>query len=123
MVENLEGFPDSIRFLKNSKDWQRKAPLLTDLAYVKEQYRTSIENFLEPYLNYYVVEQFGDALQGIQLLSKAQKGKATFLYWKHSKTVKTRKRQHRPVTCRRFPWWKWIPNTRLFSVICCAKYS
>ena len=78
MVENLEGFPDSIRFLKNSKDWQGKAPLLTDLAYVQEEYRTSIENFLEPYLNYYVVEQLSDAVQGIQLLSKAQKGKAHF---------------------------------------------
>ncbi len=78
MVENLEGFPDSIRFLKNTKDWTKKAPLLTDLAYVKEEYRTAIENFLEPYLNHYVVADFSEAITAIELLGKAQKGKANF---------------------------------------------
>ena len=52
MVENLEGFPESIRFLSSSKDWNKEAPLLSDLLYVKEAYRVAIENYLEPYLNY-----------------------------------------------------------------------
>lgn len=78
MVENLEGFPESIRFLSNSKDWNREAPLLSDLLYVKEEYRVAIENYLEPYLNYYVVGSLDEAYQAIQLLSRTQKGKANF---------------------------------------------
>ncbi len=78
MVENLEGFPESIRFLSASKEWKKDAPLLSDIIYVKEEYRVAIENYLEPYLNYYVVPSLDDARQAINLLSKSQKGKANF---------------------------------------------
>lgn len=78
MVENLEGFPESIKFLNNHKDWSKEAPLLSDLIYVKEDYRIAIENYLEPYLNYYVVPTLQDAAQAIQLLGRSQKGKANF---------------------------------------------
>jgi chromosome segregation protein len=80
MVENLEGFPESIRFLSTAKtsEWNKDTPLLSDLIYVKEEYRVAIENYLEPYLNYYVVEDLQDAYKAIQLLSKTQKGKANF---------------------------------------------
>lgn len=76
MVESLEGFPESIKFLQSNKDW--KFPLLSDLFYVKENYRAAIENYLEPYLNYYVVDTYDDALKAIRLLSNTQKGKANF---------------------------------------------
>ncbi len=78
MVENLEGFPESIRFLSKDKKWKSKAPLLSDLIFVKEDYRVAIENFLEPWLNYYVVEDYEHALNAVQLLTSAQKGKANF---------------------------------------------
>ena len=78
MVENLEGFPESIRFLSNPKNWKRKAPLFSDLIYVEAEYRVAIENFLEPYLNYYVVENIEEAYDAIRLLNNAQKGKANF---------------------------------------------
>ena len=78
MVDNLEGFPESIKFLKNNKDWAKEAPLLADLIYVKEDYRVAIENFLEPYLNYYVVEKMSDAYDAVRLLGRSQKGKANF---------------------------------------------
>ncbi len=78
MIENLEGFPESIRFLSASKDWKKETPLLSDILYVKEDYRIAIENFLEPYLNYYVVGSLAEAQQAIQLLSRSQKGKANF---------------------------------------------
>lgn len=77
MIENLEGFPESMRFLSSNKAW-KETPLLSDLIYVKEAYRVAIENYLEPYLNYYVVKTFDDAHQAIELLSKSQKGKANF---------------------------------------------
>jgi len=78
MVENLEGFPESIRFLNKNKEWGAEAPLLSDLIYVKEEYRIAIENYLEPYLNYYVVQNIGEARQAIELLGRSQKGKANF---------------------------------------------
>ena len=78
MVENLEGFPESIRFLSNNKEWKKDAPLLSDLIYVSEEYRVAIENFLDPYLNYYVVENLEEASNAIRLLSRSQKGKANF---------------------------------------------
>ena len=58
MVDNLEGFPESIKFLSKNKDWDKQAPLLSDVIYVKEDYRVAIENYLDPYLNYYVVDNF-----------------------------------------------------------------
>ncbi len=78
MVEKLEGFPESIRFLNQNQEWGREAPLLSDLIYVKEEYRVAIENYLEPFLNYYVVEKLEDAYAAIRLLGKSQKGKANF---------------------------------------------
>ena len=78
LVDKLEGFPDSIKFLNKSNHWDKPAPLLSDLIYCAEHHRVVIENFLEPYLNHYVVEQFDDAAKSINLLSTAQKGRANF---------------------------------------------
>ena len=78
MVESLEGFPESIKFLNNPKNGQKNLPLLGDLIYVPEQFRTAIEVFLEPYLNYYVADNAEDAWSSINLLKNAQKGKANF---------------------------------------------
>lgn len=78
MVDNLEGFPESIHFLTKQKEWNNKIPLLTDIIYVDEKYRVAIENFLEPLLNYFVVADYPTALQAVDTLIKAQKGKANF---------------------------------------------
>jgi len=78
MVESLEGFPESIKFLSQQKDWAKNCPLLSDLIYVREEYRVIIENYLEPYLNYYVAPNAAAALEAIQLLGRSQKGRANF---------------------------------------------
>lgn len=78
MVENMEGFPESIKFLNQHKSWKKEAPLLSDIIYVQEEYRVAIENFLEPYLSYYVVENLQEAYQAIKLLHDSQQGKANF---------------------------------------------
>ncbi|MEL6864373.1 MAG: chromosome segregation protein SMC [Bacteroidota bacterium] len=78
MVDNLEGFPESIKFLNKNQSWSKDAPLLSDLIYVREDYRVAIENYLDPYLNYYVVEDTQEAYEAIQLLGRSQKGKANF---------------------------------------------
>ncbi|WP_184542302.1 chromosome segregation protein SMC [Mucilaginibacter sp. FT3.2] len=78
MVDNLEGFPESIRFLKKNTDWAKNAPLFSDVLFCKEEYRVAIENYLEPLMNYYVVENYDEAIKAIQLLSNAARGRAHF---------------------------------------------
>lgn len=78
MVESLEGFPESIKFLSQDKEWAKRCPLLSDLLYVREEYRIVIENYLENYLNYYVVPNAEEAMKAIGLLGQSQKGRANF---------------------------------------------
>lgn len=78
LVENLEGFPEAIRFLKKKAGWKKNAPLLSDILTCDEGYRVAIENYLEQYLNYYIVETEADAYEAINILSDAAKGKANF---------------------------------------------
>jgi chromosome segregation protein len=76
LVENLEGFPEAIKFLK--KKIAKNAPLLSDILTCSEEYRVAIENYLEQYLNYYIVEHEAEAYEAINILSDASKGKAHF---------------------------------------------
>jgi chromosome segregation protein len=78
LVDNLEGFPESIKFLKKNAKWSKDAPLLSDIIYCSEEYRVAIENFLEPYLNYYVVQNLEEAVMAVNLLSDSSMGRANF---------------------------------------------
>jgi chromosome segregation protein len=78
LVDSLEGYPESIKFLKKNPDWNNNAPILSDIFFCKEEYRTCVENLLEPYLSYYVVNNVHEAVQAIQLLDNNKKGKANF---------------------------------------------
>ena len=78
LVDNLEGFPEAIKFLKKSAKWGKNAPLLSDILTTSEDYRITIENFLEPYMNYYIVDSEAHAFEAINLLSDASRGKAHF---------------------------------------------
>jgi chromosome segregation protein len=78
LVDNLEGFPESIRFLKKNSDWAKNAPLFSDVLFCREEYRIAIENYLEPMMNHYVVENYEDAISAINLLSKSSRGRAQF---------------------------------------------
>jgi len=88
LVDNLEGFPESIRFLKKNSKWKANIPLFSDILYCQENYRVAIENYLEPYMNYYIVEDTIDALAAIQLLSDSAKGKAGFFVLNSIQPVK-----------------------------------
>ncbi|MFN8286195.1 MAG: chromosome segregation protein SMC [Chitinophagales bacterium] len=78
LVDNLEGFPESIKFLKKNAKWSQEAPLLSDIIYCAEEYRVAIENYLEPYLNYYVVQNLHEAVMAVNLLNDASMGRANF---------------------------------------------
>ncbi|MHB1176858.1 MAG: chromosome segregation protein SMC [Daejeonella sp.] len=78
MVDNLEGFPESIRFLKKNAGWGKQAILFSDILFCREEYRIAIENYLEPVMNHYVVETQQEAINAIRLLSEASRGRANF---------------------------------------------
>jgi len=78
MIDSMEGYPESVKFLHNNTGWNHTAPILSDILYVKEEYRTALENVLEPYLSYYVVNNLEEGLQAVRLLDEHKKGKANF---------------------------------------------
>ena len=78
LIDSMEGYPESVKFLHKNADWNYEAPLLSDIIYVKEAYRAAVENVLEPYLNYYIVNNLQEGLQAIHLLDDNKKGKANF---------------------------------------------
>jgi chromosome segregation protein len=74
----MEGYPESVKFLHKNTGWNHQAPILSDILYVQEAYRAAVENVLEPYLNYYVVNDLKEGMQAVQLLDDNKKGKANF---------------------------------------------
>ncbi|MBS1743570.1 MAG: chromosome segregation protein SMC [Bacteroidetes bacterium] len=93
LVDSMEGYPESVKFLHKNTGWNHAAPLLSDIIYVKEQYRAAVENVLEPYLNYYVVNNLEEGLQAVHLLDNNKKGKANFFLLDKFNGVET---QHQP---------------------------
>ena len=102
MLENLEGFPESIKFLKKNAKWSKEAPLLSDIIYCAEEYRVAIENYLEPYLNYYVVQNIQEAVMAVNLLNDASMGRANFFildeFEKYERHASTQIEGAKPVT-------------------------
>lgn len=78
LIDSMEGYPESVKFLHKNTSWNHEAPILSDIIYVKEEYRAAVENVLEPYLNYYIVNNLSEGLQAVHLLDDNKKGKANF---------------------------------------------
>ena len=78
LIDKMEGYPESVKFLHKNTGWNHASPILSDIIYVKEAYRAAVENVLEPYLNYYVVNNLAEGLQAVHLLDANKKGKANF---------------------------------------------
>lgn len=78
LVDSLEGYPDSIKFLNKNPNWNHDSQLLSELFNVQDEFRTCIEGYLDKYLNYYVTETPEQAYHAISLLKDNQKGKAGF---------------------------------------------
>ena len=78
LIDSMEGYPESVKFLHNNPNWNHSAPILSDVIYVKEEFRAAVENVLDPYLSYYVVNNLHEGLQAVHLLDEHKKGKANF---------------------------------------------
>jgi chromosome segregation protein len=96
MIDNLEGFPDAIKFLKKKAGWLKDSLLLSDILYCDEQYRAALESVLQPYLNHFIVQSENEALQAIHLLREGSVGKAGFLILDHfnGRAASEKKRPH-----------------------------
>lgn len=79
LVENMEGFPEAIKFLSKSDSWSKPAPLLSDILVCKPDYKGLIESYLEQYMNYFVVDELQDAVDAVALLKEENKGRANFI--------------------------------------------
>src|SRR5690606_40484478 len=66
---------ESIRFLRKNAGWKNQYPLFSDILFCREEYRIAIENYLEPYMNHYVVQRRDEAVQAIRLLSDSARGR------------------------------------------------
>lgn len=78
LIDNMEGYPESVKFLHKNQKWNYTAPVLSDIIYVNEEFRSAVESVLEPYLNYYIVSDLKEGMQAVNLLDAHQKGKANF---------------------------------------------
>ncbi len=87
MIDNLEGFPESIRFLKKNVPVLKKAPLLADIISCKQEFKAAIENYLEPFMSYFVVETVEEAQQSITLLNESAGGRAHFFVLSYFKNI------------------------------------
>ncbi len=76
MIDNLEGFPESSKFIVEK--WKDKAVLFSDIFDCQDAYKGGLEVFLEPYLNYFICEDYKQAMSAVSLLNASQKGKSNF---------------------------------------------
>lgn len=96
LIDSMEGYPESVKFLHRNEGWNHTAPILSDIIYVKEQYRAAVENVLEPYLNYYVVNNLAEGLQAVHLLDENKKGKANFFLLDRINSASIETADHQP---------------------------
>jgi chromosome segregation protein len=78
MLEQMDGYPESIKFLKQNHEKSKRSPLLSDIISCTDAYKIAIENYLEPWLNYFIAIYHNDAVEGLQILADSSKGRANF---------------------------------------------
>lgn len=78
LIEKMEGFPESIKYLKTQGSKFQQSPLVSEVISCEEDYKNAIENYLEPFLNHFIVQNTAEAWEGLQLLNSSSKGRAHF---------------------------------------------
>ena len=99
MIDSMEGYPESVKFLHGSREWNHTSPILSDVLYVREEYRAALENVLDPYLGYYVVNNLEEGLQAVHLLDANKKGKANFFLLDTINETPAPVAEHQPAGC------------------------
>jgi chromosome segregation protein len=80
LVETHDGVPEGTKYLINSGESRSFfQTTVGDAVSTEPRYRAAIESALGEAANYIVVNSLDEAYQGVQLLKRSQKGKATFI--------------------------------------------
>jgi len=91
MFESFEGFPESIKYLKKNVPSMKESPLLSDIVSCNDEYKTALESFLDPWLNYYIVQNMAHAIEAVNELAAKEKGRANFFLLSECKGGQTPK--------------------------------
>ena len=83
LLENLEGYPESLRYLRKNSNFTNRAPLFSEILNCQAEYKSAIENYLDPHMNYFVIDNIEEASKAVNLLSEASKGRANFFILKN----------------------------------------
>jgi chromosome segregation protein len=83
LVDNLEGYPESLRYLKKNSSEVSHAPLFSDILLCKSEYKSALEIYLDPYMSYFVIDNINEASKAVNLLSEVAKGRANFFILKN----------------------------------------
>lgn len=75
MIDNLEGFPESIKFLKKNVSLFEHKNVFSDLIVCEEKYKIAIEGLITGYGNYFIVDTLFDAQLSIRKLKEQNAGK------------------------------------------------
>lgn len=78
MIDNLEGFPESIKFLKRNVSVFEAKEVFSDLINCQDEYKIALESIITPYANYFIVDTIQEAVSAIDKLKEHNVGKASF---------------------------------------------
>jgi chromosome segregation protein len=78
LLEQMEGYPESIRYLKKNHTKFKQASLLSEIIVCDDEFKVTIENYLDPYLNHFVVDTMEEAWEALNVLNESAKGRAHF---------------------------------------------
>jgi chromosome segregation protein len=89
LLEKMEGFPESIKFLKAPNSQFKQVPLVSEVISCDDEYKNAIENYLEPFLNHFIVQNTREAWEALQMLNTSSKGRAHFFVLDNLKSLPT----------------------------------
>lgn len=78
MIDNLEGFPESIKYLKKNVHLFENKNVFSDLIVCDEKYKIAVEGLIAQYGNYFIVDTIHDAQLSIKKLKESNAGKVGF---------------------------------------------
>ena len=87
MIENLEGYPESVKMISKNKKLKGQIDLFSDILNVPEEYKQALEIYLTPYINAVVTRNRSVAMKSIDLLRDAQGGKIDILIGEESEDL------------------------------------
>ena len=89
MIDNLEGFPESIKFLKKNIPLFEQKNVFSDLIVCEEKYKIAIEGLISGYGNYFIVDTLFDAQLSIRKLKEQNAGKVGLFVMELVDKIKT----------------------------------